>query len=283
MRRALPLGFVFVLVILLSPAREGRATVFPLGAVLVAPLAAEAQQAGRVYRIGYMGTTPLPRHMWESFVTELRALGWIEGQNIIFERRFSEGRAERFKTFAEDFVRLKVDMILTAGGLPPAQAAKDATATLPIVLVTGGDPVITGLVTSLARPGGNITGLSMVVDYGEIHGKRLELLKEVAPKVSRVGFIYSTTASVISDLQKADGVARVLGVTLLPTLVNNPDEFADAFAAVTRRHADGLLVADAGINYLHRQSIAEFAARNRLPAIYAWREAVEAEASRPTG
>ncbi len=243
------------------------------------PLAAEAQ-APKVYRVGYIGTTPPPPHMWEPFLQELRVRGWVEGQNIVFDRRFSEGHTERFPAFAVELVRLKVDMILTAGGPAQARAAKSATTVLPIVFVTAGDPVAEGLVSNLARPGGNMTGLALVVDIGAMHAKRLELLKEVAPKVSQVAVIYSTRGDAdiaFSQLFKPmEAAARALQVTLLPALVDTPAQFTDAFANVTRQRGDGLVAADSGLNYLYRHLIVDFAARRRLPAVYSFRESVEA-------
>src|SRR5262245_44049623 len=167
-----------------------RAFVTGLGALLAAPRAAEAQQAGKVWRIGYLGTTPpigatLPN--WDAFVQELRRRGYIEDQNLVFERRYSEGKPERFADFASEFVRLNVDLIV-ASVTPAAKAAKQATSVIPIVAVAVGDPVGSGLVASLARPGGNVTGLSFQAEGG---GKALELLHEIAPQASRIAVLWN--------------------------------------------------------------------------------------------
>ena len=159
------------------------------GSLLAAPLAAEAQQVGKVYRIGYLATTPptpLTLPLWEAFQEGLREGGYVEGQNLFIERRYSEGKPERFPDFASEVVRLQVDVIVVTS-TPAAKAAKQATGTIPIVMVYVGDPVGSGLVASLARPGGNVTGLS---SQAEQAGKQLQLLQEVAPGASRVAVIW---------------------------------------------------------------------------------------------
>jgi len=155
-------------------------------ALLASLLAAEAQPPDKVYRIGYLDTTPAPAPLWEALLEGLRAHGYSEGQNLVFERRFSEGNAERFPAFAAEMVRLRVDLILVRT-TPAALAAKHVTQTIPIVIPTAIDPVGAGLVASLARPGGNVTGLSVLAP--ELSGKRLELLKEVVPGMTRVAVL----------------------------------------------------------------------------------------------
>ncbi len=233
------------------------------------PVAAEAQQAGKVYRIGYLGTVPPPPHMWEPLLEGLRERGWVEGRNIVLERRFSEGWVERFPDLAAELVQLRLDILLTAGGAAPARAAMAATTTIPIVMVTAGDPMAEKLVASLARPGGNVTGLSMV--HEEISGKRLELLKEVAPKISRVAVLYGGPV-----WKELDTAAKTLRVKLVPALADTPDQFPEAFTTVTRERADALNVVESALNFGYRQLIVDFAASNRLPAIGGWREFAEA-------
>ncbi len=250
--------------------------IFPL-TLLAAPLAA-AQPAGKVYRIGYIGTVPPPAYMWDSLLAGLRERGWVEGQNIVFERRFSEGRAERFTAFAAELVQLKVDILLTAGGGAPARAAMAATSTVPIVMVTVGDPLGQKLVPNLARPGGNVTGLSLVVDWA-IDSKRLELLKEGAPRISRVAVLHSRIlpeATFLPWYKELEATAAALRVTLVPARADNPDQFAEAFTAITQERADAIFATETGPNFRHRQLIADFASSRRLPAINAYREAVEA-------
>src|SRR6266702_4779750 len=156
--------------------------------LLAAPLAAEAQPPGKVYRIGYLATIPPPAHLWEALLDGLRERGYSEGRNLVFERRFSEGNAERFPEFAAELVRLRVDCILVTT-TPAALAAKHATQTIPIVMTAAIDPVGAGLVASLARPGGNLTGLSSLGP--ELSGKRLELLQEVVPGLTRVAVLWN--------------------------------------------------------------------------------------------
>jgi ABC-type uncharacterized transport system substrate-binding protein len=156
--------------------------------ILVAPFAAEAQPPGKVYRIGYLDTTPTPAHLWDALLDGLRERGYSEGRNLVFERRFSEGNAERFPEFAAEMVRLRVDLILVIT-TPAALAAQHATQTIPIVMTTAIDPVGAGLVASLAQPGGNVTGLTPISP--DLVGKRLEFLKDVVPGLSRVVVLWN--------------------------------------------------------------------------------------------
>ena len=246
-----------------------------LGGLLAAPLSAEAQ-AGKVYRVGYMGaTTPLP-HIWESFLTELRARGWIEGRNIIFERRFSEGKHERLPDLAAELVRLNVDVIVTSTTLPTL-SAKNATTTIPIVMAAVGDPVGAGLVGSLARPGGNITGLSLL--NPATGGKRVELLKGILPGATRLGVLglrdptNPWTALMVREIEVA---ARTLGMQLQRLEVERPTDFEAAFGAATRGRAAVLLVLEDGLMFAHMATIVGLAAKSRLPAAYGLREFVDA-------
>jgi putative tryptophan/tyrosine transport system substrate-binding protein len=196
--------------------------------MLVAPLAAETQPPGKVYRLGFLDTTAPPAPRWEALLDGLRERGYSEGQNLVFERRFSEGNAERFPAFAAELVRLQVDCILVAT-TPAALAAQHATQTIPIVMLTAIDPVGAGLVASLARPGGNVTGNAIL--YAELSTKRLEFLKDVVPGLSRVVVLWNAAnpanASVWHETQAA---ARALGLLLHAQDVQGAQDFAGAFA-----------------------------------------------------
>jgi putative ABC transport system substrate-binding protein len=246
-----------------------------LGCLCVAPLAAEAQPPAHVHRIGVLsgrGTTSDP--FVEAFLEGMRALGYVEGQNLVVEYRGAEGQFERFPDLAADLVRLQVDVLLV-GPTPAALAAKDATTTIPIVMAGVGDPVGSGLVASLARPGGNITGLSVL--QPEVVGKQLEILKEVLPTVSRVT-VLSNPANPAHALQvrAADVAAQALSVQLHLVEARGPDAFASAFAAMTSAHAGALLVLGDPMFADHRRRLAELAATSRLPTMYNLRAFVEA-------
>ena len=250
-----------------------------LGAV-AAPLAAQAQPAGKVPRVGYLSAGSYSDSQalgfLDAFRLGLRELGWVEGQNIAIDYRFAEGRFDRLPDLAAELVRLKVDVIV-AVPTPAAAAARNATETIPIVMMSGSvDPVGLGFIASLARPGGNVTGLS----YGagtEIFGKGLELLKETVPKVRRVA-ILSNPASPIQPLiiKEVDVAARSLGVQLQLLEARGPNEFDGAFAAMAKERVGALLVVADSIFILHRTRLADLAARSRLPAAYGTRESVDA-------
>jgi len=241
--------------------------------ILGPQLAADAQQVGKVWQIGILGN--VPAHTWDAFRQALRQLGYVEGQNIVVEPRWSEGRPERFPGLAAELVRLKVDVIV-ATSTPGVQAAKNATQTIPIVIASAADPVGTGLIASLARPGGNITGLSILADF-ETRGKLLEILKEAVPKVSRVAVLWNSTSSIeVRSLDAMQAPARALGLALRPVEARSPDEFDGAFAVMTREGADALIVMDSGLNITYRAIIVDLAAKHRLPAMYGFREFVEA-------
>ena len=196
---------------------DRRAFLGLAGGLLAAPLAAEAQPAGKVYRIGYLGdsppNTPEISRLHEAFRQGLRERGWVEGRNAVIVWRFAEGRMERFPDLAAELVRLKVDLIVTLAGAPAARAAKQATTTIPIVAVAVSDPVGQGLVASLARPGGNVTGLATL--FPELAAKRLELLKETLPGVSRVAVLWNAAnPGNVIILREVQAAARTLGVTL---------------------------------------------------------------------
>lgn len=243
-------------------------------AVLLAPVAAGAQQAAKVFRIGILGTlpptTPEVSRLWDGFLQGLRELGYVEGQNVVIERRYYEERTERLPAVAAELVRLQVDVIVAAGG-PPPHAAKDATSTIPIVMTNHGDPVGSGLVASLARPGGNVTGLSIVAP--ELRGKQLQLLKEAIPRLSRVAVLSNPThpAHALS-LREAEVAARSLEVRLQVLEARAPSEFASAFSAATQQRAGALIVLGDPMFFGERARIAELAAKHRLPAMAGYRE-----------
>jgi putative tryptophan/tyrosine transport system substrate-binding protein len=249
--------------------------------LLLAPhFPAEAQQPGKVPRIGYLSALAPAS---ESFRSEairlaLRERGYIEGQNIAIEYRYGEGKPDRYPELAAELVRLKVDIIVVAGGEPWVRAAMNATKTIPIVMVGAGrDPVRAGLVESLARPGGNVTGLTTL--SRELGGKRLELLKEAVSKVARVAVLYDpaipgTTREVKEELPTA---ARALGLTVQPWEVRAADDFEKVFAALNKQRPDGLFVPGGGqLMNANRKRIADLALKSRLPSVYGTKEYVEA-------
>jgi putative ABC transport system substrate-binding protein len=244
---------------------------------LLVPLAAEAQQpAGRVHRIGFLGnTTPaLEGNLVGPFREGLRELGYVEGQNIVIEYRWMEGKYERAPTLLAELLARNVEVIVTAG-TPASLAAQKATMSVPVVVVGVGDPVATGLVASLARPGGNITGLTSIAEA--LEGKRLELLREVVPKVSHVAVLWNPVNPVFKRaLNDLEAAAAVLQIRVLLVSVRAPDEFDDAFAAITRQRPGALLVLADRLFLQNRARIMAFAAKNRLPGVHAYRELVEA-------
>jgi putative ABC transport system substrate-binding protein len=246
--------------------------------LLTTPLAAEAQQSAKVPRIGWLSIaspTPAVSHLMEAFRQGLRELGYVEGQNIAVEYRFAEGRPERLPEFAAQLVALKVDIIVTPN---PAgtQAAREATRTIPIVMLGVADPVGSGLVASLARPDGNITGLTATASP-EIYGKHLQLLKETVPKVSRVAVLRNPTNPDAAQMSReAGGAARALGVQLQVLDVRVPNELDSAFARMTRDRAGALLILGDTMFTLHREQIAVLAIKSRLPSISGGREYADA-------
>ena len=245
--------------------------------ILAAPLAADGQPTGKVHRIGYLSgssATAVLRFV-EGFRQGLRDLGWVEGQNIVIDYRFAEGRFDRLPDLAAELVRLKVEVIV-AGPTPPAVAAKNATGTIPIVMYAVGDPVGQGLVASLARPGGNVTGLSFTVG-SETFGKGLELLKETVPEVRRLAVLSNpANASHALAIENVKVAARSLGVQLQLLEARGPEEFEGAFAAMAKERVAALLVPTDPVFFLHRARLAELAAKNRLPSVHSLREYVEA-------
>ena len=244
---------------------------------LTVPLAAGAQRAGKVPRIGWLGgpTRESAEPFVQAFQRGLKDLGWVEGQNIVIEWRFAGGRAERLPDLAAELVRLRVDLIVVPS-TPTALAAKNATKTIPIVTVSVGDPVGLGLVTNLARPGGNITGSTSTVGP-EIAGKLLALLKETVPMVSRMAVLWNpTTPGNALALREAEIAARALGVELQPLEARSLNDFDSAFAAMTTKRAGALLVLGDVMLMTHRIRLTDLAAKSRLPGMYTTREYVEA-------
>ena len=245
--------------------------------LLAAPLPAEAQQAGGVHRMGFLtsGSTTASVRAVEAFRQGLRELGWVEGQNIVIDYRFAEGIFDRLPDLAAELVRLQVEVIV-AGPTPAAVAAKNATGTIPIVMWAVGDPVGLGLIASLARPGGNITGVSFSVGMDTV-GKTLELLKETVPKVRRVAVLSNpANPSHALAVSSAKVAAQSLGGQLQLLEARSPGEFDSAFAAMAKERVAALLVLTDGVFLLHRARLVNLAAKNRLPSIYQLREYVEA-------
>jgi ABC-type uncharacterized transport system substrate-binding protein len=243
--------------------------------LLPVPLAAAAQPAGKVPRIGVLlGGSPEPSHPIEGFRQGLRDLGYVDGQSIAIEYRWAAGRLDRFSELASELVSLKVDLIF-APGTAAAQAAKKSTSTVPIVFATASNPVGDGLIASFARSGGNATGLILLPP--EIGGKYLELLKEAAPGVSRVAVLWNPlTASHTVVLKETGAAARTLGLELQPVRARRPDEIDGAFAAMSRARADGLIVLADPMFVSIRTRITDLATKSRLPAMYGLGEHTEA-------
>jgi putative tryptophan/tyrosine transport system substrate-binding protein len=248
--------------------KRAKALSFALFTLLLALcFPAEAQQpAGKVFRIGLVtqgsGTGPGSVRA-DALRQGLRELGWIEGNNIMIEHRQSGGKADRSPALAGEMVRLKVDVIVWSGGVQGAKQIK----TIPVVYVATTDLVSTGLVESLARPGGNITGLSSLAR--ELSGKRLELLKETFPKVSRVAFLFNPGDPPNTiELEQLRGPAAALGLTLRAVEARGPDQIEPAFSMMIRERAEGLFTASGSVTNTNSRRIVELAARNRLPAVY---------------
>ncbi len=237
--------------------------------ILAGSLTAAAQQPGTVFRIGFLGgvATPSKAERPPSVLRQaLQELGYVEGKNVIFEGRWAEGKIERLPDLAAELVRGKVDVIITIGG-PPAEAAKHATSIIPIVIVAAGDPVGTGLIASLARPGENITGIT---DQAiELIPKRLELLKETVPKASRVAVLWNSADRAMTlRYRQVETAARALGVRVQPFGVRDPSDFDGAFSTMNRDRPDAIFIISDALTSIHRKRVLDFAATNRLPAMY---------------
>ena len=238
------------------------------------PLAARAQQPGKLVRIGYLNAgspqTPAERHFIAAFIKGLAEHGLVEGRDFVIEYRYGENQPERLAEEAAELVGLKLDVLVTVGTLAPL-ALKRVTSTVPVVLTSAGDPVGSGLVESLARPGGNVTGLSLMVS--DIGGKRLEMLQELLPAMRRVAVIWNTAnpypALVLKNIQAA---ARSVGVDVQSLEIRSPDDLANAIEKAKQTHPDALIVVEDPLTGSLTKRIADFAAEQRLPTIYGVRE-----------
>jgi len=240
------------------------------------PLAARAQQAAKVYRIGFLGnsTAALEADLVGPFCGGLRDLGYLQGQNILIEYRWAEGEYERFTALTAELIALRVDVIVTAG-TPASLAVQKAATSIPLVMIAVGDPVATGLVVSLGRPGGNITGLTSI--SSEMAAKRLELLREVVPKLSHVAVLWNAASPIqVIDERETRAAAQALGMKMLSLGVRSREEIEDALTTIVREQPGALLVLADRLFLHHRTRIMDFAAQRRLPGVHAYRELVEA-------
>ncbi len=245
------------------------------GSLLAAPLAAEAQPAGKIPRLCFLTFSPgIPLSTFDPFFQGLRDRGYVDGQTITIDYLSADGQAERFPTLAADCLRLKADIIVATTSLA-AQAAKNATRTTPIVMHALGDPVASGLVVSLGRPGGNVTGVSMMSPG--LAAKRLELLKEVLPRLSRALVLSDLGDSIAApQLKELEHAAHSLGVNLLVRDIRTADDLPAAFDAGAKAHAEGLLTTAETRLSVYRDRVLELAARHRLPGMYPYRGWVDA-------
>jgi putative ABC transport system substrate-binding protein len=248
-----------------------------IGFIIASIHVAEAQQANKVPHIGFLivdsPSAALTRV--EAFQRGLKDLGYVEGKNIIIEYRYAEAKADRLPQLASELIRRKIDVLITGGGNQVASAAMKATQKIPIVMTNVADPVGSGFVESLARPGGNVTGLTSVT-Y-DLSGKRLELIKESLPKVSRIAVLYDPSdPAKVTEFKEMRTIARSLGVELLSLEARGPENFDGAFKAGVRAHAEAIIVLPTTITNTHRKSIVELAVVNRLPAMFPDREFIDA-------
>ena len=259
--------------------KAGWSLILIAAVLLNVAVTAQAQQPKKVPRIAFLSTSDPARESIraEAIRLALRERGHIEGQNIAIEYRYAEGKLDRAPELVAELVRLKVDIIVVTGGNRLVQAAKNATKTIPIVMTGGGDdPVEAGLVESLARPGGNVTGITNL--GGELGGKRLELLKEALPKLARVAVLYDPAVRPsISEVKELLPVAaRSLKLTIQPWEVRDADGFEKVFSALNKQRPDGLYVTGGPVMNGNRKRIADFALKSRLPSVYQTRESVDA-------
>ena len=239
------------------------------GGLLAVPLAADAQQAGKVYRIGMLERTSPGTNAanLEAFRRGLRELGYVEGKNLVIEYRSADGRDERYAALATELIRLNVDLILTRG-TPAALAAKNATATIPVVITGLADPVGHGIVASLAHPGGNITGVSAIVT--ELYAKRVELLRELLPRAARIAALLNMNSPALPPAWKEiEAAARSFGLQPQLLDVRKPEALGSAFESAIRQRADALVVGLDTLTQANQRLIVDLAARHRLPAVYA--------------
>ncbi len=243
-----------------------------IGGVVAWPRGAHAQQPGKTWRIGIIAHQH--RKVFDALFERLRELGYIEGNNVTFERRYADGNAERFQQFAAELVRLRVDIIIVFT-TPAALATKSATTTIPIVFPNAIDPVGAGVIASLARPGGNITGGALLI--GELSAKRLELLKEVMPTLSRAAIIWNAAnrANALA-WKETQSAARSLTVMLQFHEVRRLEDFDVAFAGISKERPDGLIVLEDALTLQHRNEVIRFAIAQKLPSVFALKELAEA-------
>jgi putative tryptophan/tyrosine transport system substrate-binding protein len=247
------------------------------GVLVATPLVAKGQAAGRVYRLGILRPGPQSTSdpvLAGTFSLPLRDLGYVEGRNLVIESRYADGKLDRLPALARELADLRVDAILAVGPFA-IQAAKDATTTIPIVLFTGGDPVAAGLVPSLARPGGNITGV-LIAPEGTLAGKRLEMLRESIPRATRIALLVTDDSGVMLEQQISETrtAASTLGIDLDVTEVRGSD-YARVFASMAARRPQALIVGAQATFLRDRKQIIELAAKYRLPAIYEWPRQVQ--------
>ncbi len=257
----------------MMPRTFGLISTLVLG-LLAGPLPAEAQQPTKIPQIGYLGMTSLSKNAarTEAFRQGLRELGYVEGKNIIIEWRSAEGKRDRLPALAAALVGLNVDIIVSAGG-SVTRPLKEATRTIPIVMAQDNDPVASGHVASLARPGGNITGLSTVAP--ELSGKRLEILKEIVPRLARVAVLGNSNEPANSKrLREIELAAGALKLKPQHLDVLDPKDIESAFSAATKASADAVLVLGSPVLYSHQKQLIELAVKSRLPAMYPWSEIV---------
>ena len=243
--------------------------------LLVAPLDARAQQPAKIPRVGILffgfpASPSEPAPLGRAFVEGLRNLGWVEGRNVMFEWRYAEGKTDRYPALAAELVALKVDVIV-ASSTPAAVAVKQATNTIPVVMVAVSDPVGSGLVGSLARPSGNMTGLSLLAPA--LSAKRLDLFKQAMPKLARAAVLWNTAnAGMKLRFTETEAASRTLGVRIESVGVQGSDDFENAFASIVKLRPDALIVLADTVTVTHRRRTIDFAVANRLPTIYEMRE-----------
>jgi ABC-type uncharacterized transport system substrate-binding protein len=242
----------------------------------LAPLAAEAQPAGQIPRIGYLSASSAEadKNRFAHFRRGMQELGYIEGKNIVIEQRYAAGQIEKITELPAELIRLKVDVLVVYGDAA-ILAAKNATSTIPIVMTVHPDPVGDGIIASLSRPGGNVTGLSDL--HTVLVTKRLEILKEVVPSASRIAvFFHAANPTLLRQLKDIQDIAPAFRVTVLSVPVTGPDDFDRAFNMMRKERAAGLMVLGSPLIGVHRRQILDLAAKSRLPAIYTVRESPDA-------
>jgi len=245
--------------------------------LLAAPFAAWGQQTGKMYRIGlldYSAANPARQEWWKAFRQQMRQLGYVEGQNVRFEPRWAQSDYDQLQKLAAELVGLKMDLIVT-GGTNAGIAAKRATSTIPIVMASGGDPVASGVAASLSQPGGNLTGMTSI--NRELAGKRLELLRNVAPRASRIAILWDErNEGNRLGVNNTEAVAKTLGLTIHSVPMRSPEALEAAFATVARGRADALIIFTISSLFPYRRRVAELAVKHRLPTVVGVREYVEA-------